>query len=155
MSKAIKYGLLGLLCGSLAYLVFSILLSWKLGTGEFYFTIPALVNEYGNELLSASLQISTFLWLGMASGVAFSMIENMDWSPQKQSAGYLLTLTIGLIPTAFVGRWFEHLFIGFFSYLIILTGISVVLFIIGWIKLKRDVIQIKQAIALEKEDIHE
>jgi len=59
-----------------------------------------------------------------------------------------------LIPTAFVGRWFEHLFIGFFSYLIILTGISVVLFIIGWIKLKRDVLQIKQAIALEKEDIY-
>ena len=105
MSKAIKYGLLGLLCGSLAYLVFSILLSWKLGTGEFYFTIPALVNEYGNELLSGSLQILTFLWLGMASGVAFSMTENMDWSPQKQSAGYLLTLTIGLIPTAFVVLW--------------------------------------------------
>ena len=101
MSKAIKYGLLGLLCGSLAYLVFSIFLSWKLGTGEFYFTLPALVNEYGNELLSASLQIFTFLWLGMASGVAFSMTENTDWSPQKQSAGYLLTLTIGLIPTAF------------------------------------------------------
>ena len=58
MRKAIKYGLLGLLCGSLAYLVFSILLSWKLGTGEFYFTIPALVNEYGNELLSGSLQES-------------------------------------------------------------------------------------------------
>ena len=147
MSKAIKYGLLGLLCGSLAYLVFSIFLSWKLGTGEFYFTLPALVNEYGNELLSASLQIFTFLWLGMASGVAFSMTENTDWSPQKQSAG--------LIPTAFVGHWFEHLFIGFFSYLIILTGISVVLFIIGWIKLKRDVIQIRQAIALKKEDIYE
>ena len=117
MGKAIKYGLLGLLCGSLAYLVFSILLSWKLGTGEFYFTIPALVNEYGNELLSGSLQILTFLWLGMASGVAFSMTENTDWPPQKQSAGYLLTLT--------------------------------------WIKLKRDVLQIKKAIALEKEDIHE
>ena len=39
--------------------------------------------------------------------------------------------------------------------LIILTGISVVLFIIGWIKLKYDVLQIKQAIALEKEDIYE
>lgn len=75
MRKAIKYGLLGLLCGSLAYLVFSILLSWKLGTGEFYFTIPALVNEYGNELLSGSLQILTFLWLGMASGVALSLIH--------------------------------------------------------------------------------
>ena len=79
----------------------------------------------------------------------------MDWSPQKQSAGYLLTLTIGVVPTAVVGRWFEHLFIGFFSYLIILTGISVVLLIIGWIKLKCDVLQIKQAIALEKEDIYE
>lgn len=155
MNKAIKYGLLGLLCGSLAYLVFSILLSWKLGTGEFYFTIPALVNEYGNELFSASLQIFTFFWLGMACGVAFSMTENADWSPLKQSVGYLLTLTIGLIPTAFVGHWFDHLFIGFFSYLLILTGISLVLFIISWIKLKRDIIQIKQAIAFEKEDIYE
>ena len=48
--------------------------------------------------------------------------------------------------------------IGFFDALpdnLILTGISLVLFIIGWIKLKRDVIQIKQAIALEKEDIYE
>src|SRR5699024_5071239 len=155
LHDAVPICLLGLLCGSLAYLVFSILLSWKLGTGEFYFTIPALVNEYGNELLSGSLQILTFLWLGMASGVAFSMTENMDWSPQKQSAGYLLTLTIGLIPTAFVGRWFEHFFIGLFSYLLILTGISLVLFIICWINQKRDVIQIKQAIALEKEDIYE
>ena len=47
-----------------------------------------------------------------------------------------------------IWHWFEHLFIGFFSYLIILTGISAVLFIIGWIKLKRDVLQIKKAIAL-------
>ena len=103
MSKAIKYGLLGLLCGSLAYLVFSILLSWKLGTGEFYFTIPALVNEYENKLLSASLQIFTFLWLGMASGVAFAVTENTEWSPQKQSAGYLLTLTIRLDTNSFCG----------------------------------------------------
>ncbi len=77
MRKAIKYGLLGLLCGSLAYLVFSILLSWKLGTGEFYFTIPALVNEYGNELLSASLQISTFLWFGPTSILWTKKVERL------------------------------------------------------------------------------
>lgn len=155
LNKVVKYSFLGMLCGSFSCLIFSVLLSLKMGTGAFYFAIPALVNEYGNELISTVLQITTFLWLGFACGVAFAITENMEWSTQKQFVGYFVVVTIGLIPAAFMGHWFQHLFIGLFSYLLSLTAISLILFIIGWIKLNRDIVQIKRVIALEKENTNE
>lgn len=70
MKKTIfKCGVNGMLWGSFACLLFSILLSLRLNTGEFCFVLPALAADYGNGMTAGILQILAFLWLGGCAGL--------------------------------------------------------------------------------------
>ena len=75
--------------------------------------------------------------------------ENVELGPIKQGAGYLVSLTMGILPLAWTGQWFKHIFIGIFSYLIIVAVISLLLFVIGFVKC--DVNEIRQAIGIGEE----
>ena len=149
--KALKFGTVGFLLGCFAYLLFSTVVSLRMNTGDFYFALPALTNNYNNELFATIAQIATFTWLGLACGIAYLFSEK----PLKQAVGYLVSLTVGILPLAWAGQWFEHIFIGIFSYIIIVAIVSLLLFVIGLVKLKCDVIEIKQAIGIGKEVNHE
>ena len=153
--KALKFGAAGFLLGCFAYLLFSIVVSLRMNTGDFYFTLPALANNYSNELFATIVQIATFTWLGLACGIAYLFSENVELEPVKQGVGYVLSLTVGMLPLAWTGQWFKHIFIGIFSYIIIVAVVSLFLFVIGLVKLKCDVDEIKQAIGIGKEVNHE
>lgn len=142
---------MGFLLGCFAYLLFSIAVSLRMNTGDFYFALPALSNDYSSELFATLAQIATFCWLGIACSVAYQFTQNVDLEPVKQGIGYLVSLTVGIVPLAWTGHWHEHIFIGIFSYIIIIAVISLLIFVIGLIKLKRDVDEIKQAIGIGKE----
>ena len=114
----------------------------------FYITI----NNYNNELFAVIAQIATFTWLGLACGIAYLFCENVEFDPVKQVVGYLISLTVGMLPLAWTGQWFEHVFIGIFSYVFIVVVISLFIFLIGLVKLKCDVNEIKQALGIGKED---
>ena len=148
--KILKYSMEGLLCGSFVYLVFSILLSLRLNTGDFYLVLPALAEDYKSELFATMIQIFVFCWFGGFCGIAYFFSECVEWSFQKQVIGYIFSLTTGMVPLAFVGHWFEHLAIGLFSYLLILLAITFILFVISWFKLKSDVNKIKKEIGIRK-----
>ena len=60
-----------------------------------------------------------------------------------------------MLPLAWTGQWFKHVFIGIFSYIIIIAIVSLLLFMIGLVKLKCDVDEIKQAIGVGEEVNHE
>lgn len=111
-----------------------------------YFTL------YNNELFAVIAQIATFTWLGLACGIAYLFCENVEFDPVKQVVGYLISLTVGMLPLAWTGQWFEHVFIGIFSYVFIVAVISLFIFLIGLVKLKCDVNEIKQALGIGKED---
>ena len=100
-------------------------------------------------------QIATFTWLGLACGIAYLFSENVELEPAKQAVGYLVSLTVGMLPLAWTGQWFKHVFIGIFSYIIIITIVSLLLFMIGLVKLKCDVDEIRQAIGVGEEVNHE
>ena len=153
--KALKFGTVGFLSGCFAYLLFSIAVSLRMNTGDFYFVLPALVKEYGNELLAALLQIAAFTWLGTACGIAYMFSENVEFEPTKQCMGYLASLTVGILPLAWTGQWFKHVFTGIFSYIMIVAIVSLLLFVIGIVKLKCDVDAIRQAIGIGEEVINE
>ena len=149
--KALKFGATGFLLGCFAYLLFSIAVSLRMNTGDFYFALPALTNDYSSELFATLVQIITFSWLGIACGIAYLIVENVDLEPTKQGIGYLVSLTVGILPLVWVGHWHEHLFIGIFSYFIIVAAISILIFIIGLIKLRLDVNEIKRTIGIRKD----
>ena len=153
--KALKFGTVGFLLGCFAYLLFSIVVSLRMHTGDFYFTLPALANKYSNEMFATIAQIATFTWLGLACGIAYLFSENVELEPAKQAVGYLVSLTVGMLPLAWTGQWFKHVFIGIFSYIIIIAIVSLLLFMIGLVKLKCDVDEIKQAIGVGEEVNHE
>lgn len=144
---------MGLLLGCFGYLLFSILVSLRLNTGAFYFALPALAKECGNEFFAALLQIFLFAWLGTACGIAFQFSENTELEPAKQGVGYLASLTVGILPLGWAGHWWEHVFIGAFSYVIIISVISLFCFFVTLAKTNRDVKEIKRAIGLHKEFI--
>ena len=153
--KALKFGTVGFLLGCFAYLLFSIVVSLRMKTGDFYFTLPALANKYSKEMFATIAQIATFTWLGLACGIAYLFSENVELEPAKQAVGYLVSLTVGMLPLAWTGQWFKHVFIGIFSYIIIITIVSLLLFMIGLVKLKCDVDEIRQAIGVGEEVNHE
>ena len=115
IKKALKFGTVGFLIGCFAYLLFSIVVSLRMDTGDFYFALPALIHNYNNELFAVIAQIATFTWLGLACGIAYLFCENVEFDPVKQVVGYLISLTVGMLPLAWTGQWFEHVFIGIFS----------------------------------------
>ena len=149
--KALKFGTVGFLLGCFAYLLFSIVVSLRMNTGDFYFVLPALANDYNNELLATIVQITTFTWLGIACGIAYMFSENVEFEPIKQGVGYWVSLTVGILPLAWTGRWYKHIFIGIFSYIIIIAVVSLLLFVIGLVKLKCDLDEIRQAIGIDME----
>ena len=67
----------------------------------------------------------------------------------------MVSLTVGMLPLAWTGQWYKNIFIGIFSYIIIVAVVSLLLFVIGLVKLKCDVDEIKQAIGIDKEVNHE
>ena len=152
IKKALKFGTVGFLIGCFAYLLFSIVVSLRMDTGDFYFALPALIHNYNNELFAVIAQIATFTWLGLVCGIAYLFCENVEFDPVKQVVGYLISLTVGMLPLAWTGQWFEHVFIGIFSYVFIVAVISLFIFLIGLVKLKCDVNEIKQALGIGKED---
>lgn len=153
--KALKFGAIGFLLGCFAYLLFSIVVSLRMNTGDFYFTLPALASYYKNELFAVIAQIITFVWFGTACGIAYLFIENVELEPNKQGIIYLVSLTVGMIPLVWTGQWIENIFIGIFSYVIIVTVVSLFLYVIGLVKLKNDVDEIKKAIGVGKEAHHD
>lgn len=153
--KALKFGTAGFLFGCFAYLLFSLIVSLRINTGDFYFALPALANDYENELVAVMIQIATFTWFGTFCGIAYLFNENVAIEPAKQSAGYLVSLTVGMLPLAWTGQWFKHIFTGLFSYLILVAAVSLLFFVIGFIKLKSDVREIRQAIGIGEEDTNE
>ncbi len=99
------------------------------------------------------LQILAFLWLGGMCGAAYAIGNSTNLALWRQAAGYLCALTAGLGPVSFLGRWYEHLFVGIFSYLIFLGSISALLYLIGWINLRNDIVKIRNAIQADKEGL--
>ena len=104
--KALKFGTVGFLFGCFAYLLFSIVVSLRMNTWDFYFALPALENNYSNELFATIAQIVTFTWLGLACGIACLFSENVELEPVKQGVGYLVSLTVGIIQLIMIStKW--------------------------------------------------
>ena len=78
-------------------------------------------------------------------GAAYAIGNSTNLALWRQAAGYLCALTAGLGPVSFLGRWYEHLFVGIFSYLIFLGSISALLYLIA-MALERTGLDVYEAI---------
>lgn len=132
---------------SIEYLI-TIAYSLIWGQGYYSPCVPELANAMGNEIRAVLLQ--TFLSGVLGSGFgAASLIWEIDaWSIFKQTGIYFLTVSLFMLPIAWLTCWMEHSITGFLSYF----GIFVFIFALVWII---QYLSIRQKIRKLNESLHQ
>ena len=143
----------GMVLGTFIYIVFSILISLRMNTGEFYPVLPAIAKEYKNELIATIIQIGMFCWLSVFAGYANRIARKHELSKGKQILEYVILLSIAQIPMAVIYHWENNFFVGICNYLLISLLISLILYLVELGKLKKDINEIRKAINSFEEDV--
>ena len=136
----------GMVFGTFIYIVFAILISLRMNTGEFYPVIPAIAKEYKNELIATIIHIGMFCWLSVFAGYANRTARKHELPKGKQILEYVIFLSIAQIPMAAIYHWENNFFVGICNYLLISLLISLILYLVELGKLKKDINEIRKAI---------
>lgn len=126
--KVIKRFLAGFPSGVAIGYVITILVSAMIGTGRYYACSTAFSEAVGSELGAVIVQA---LLCGIQGGgyAAASVIwERDDWSLLRQTGVYLLTISLLMMPIAYICCWMEHSVKGFLIYF----GIFLLIFCVIW-----------------------
>ena len=127
--KTVLRGIIGMPVGIFIGYMITILVSLGWGSGEYLPCAPELAASMGSEMGAVLLQTLLCAVLGAAFG-ASSMIWEMErWSIARQTAAYLLTTSLAMLPTAYLLYWMRHSLAGFLIYL----GIYLLIFLAIWL----------------------
>ena len=152
--KIMKCAIKGILWGFILHTIFSLILSLRINTGEFYTVLPALVKDYKNELCATIIQICAFAWLAFFVEIANYLSKRLILREKWQMLGYIILLTLGQLPMAIIYHWNERIILGIFSYIIISSIITGILYVADWKRLKEDIDEIRTPTEiLDKEKI--
>ncbi len=127
--KIFLRGILGFPIGVTIGYAISIFISLGWADGSYIPCVPELTEAVGSEVYAVALQalLSGLLGAGFAASSVIWEIEK--WSLAKQSGIYFLTISLIMLPIAYVSYWMEHSAAGFFSYF----GIFVLIFAVFWV----------------------
>ena len=146
--KIIKCVIKGILWGCLFHAIFSIILSLRINTGEFYAVLPALIEDYKNELCATIVQISSFAWLASFLEIANYLSQILILQQKWQMLVYIILLTLGQLPLAVMYHWNQKIILGIFSYIIISSISTCVLYFADWKRLKDDIDEIRREVGI-------
>lgn len=133
--RAVHGAPLGIALGT----IISILISAVWGGGYYAPCVPELVQELGSELGAMILQTALCALLGAMFGGASVVWEIESWSIVKQTGVYFLVASLSMMPIAYFTRWMEHSIAGCLSYFGIFVVIFAVIWLIQYIRGRRDV----------------
>lgn len=126
MEKKIMFRvMIGFPGGVLISYVISIIISLLMGQGQFFATVPSLIEQMGSEINAVLVQfvlagIYGAIWAG--SSVIW---ENEDWSLLKMTVVHFLIASISTFPIAYFTHWMGHNLAGMLSYFAIFIAIYV------------------------------
>lgn len=126
--KILARGALGFPLGIAIGYIITILISLIFANGYYSPCAPELISVTGSEINAVVLQ--TFLCGLLGTGFAASSViwEIEHWSIAKQTGIYFLTISLIMLPIAYLNYWMEHTVTGLFGYL----GIFVLIFVLIW-----------------------
>lgn len=133
--RAVRGAPLGIALGT----IISILISAVWGGGYYAPCVFELVQELGSELGAMILQTALCALLGAMFGGASVVWEIESWSIVKQTGVYFLVASLSMMPIAYITRWMEHSIAGCLSYFGIFVVIFAVIWLIQYIRGRRDV----------------
>ena len=147
--KIIMRGLFGLPTGIAIGFVITLIISACIGNGSFYPVTPELIDTMGNELNAVILQTVLCAIMGVGFAAASVIWELDSWSLAKQSGVYFMTISVVMLPIAYVTNWMKHTILGVLSYVAIFAAIFVVVWLSQYLLWKR---KIKKMNALVSKD---
>lgn len=130
MSKKVMLrGALGFPLGIALGYAITIAISWFWANGYYAPCVPELITAMGSEIgaVTAQALLSGLVGAGFAGA---SVIWEMErWSLAKQTGIYFATVSLVMLPVAYLTYWMEHSVTGFLSYF----GIFALLFVLIWL----------------------
>lgn len=127
--KIVLRSILGFPLGlALGYLI-TIIISLILANGYYSPCVPELTAMMGSEINAVLFQALLCGILGSGFAAASVIWEMDDWGLVKQTGLYFLTVSVIMMPIAYVARWMEHSIKGVLIYF----GIFFIIFAVIWI----------------------
>lgn len=127
--KLILRSLLGFPVGVTIGYFITILISLIWAEGYYAPCVPEFIDAAGNEIRAVLLQ--AVLCGVMGAGFAASSViwEIESWGLAKQTGVYFISISLLMLPIAYITYWMEHSIKGFLSYFGIFVGIFVFIYI--------------------------
>ncbi len=113
---------------AIGYLI-TICISLGWAEGAYWPCVPELVAAMGNEINAVVLQALLCGLLGAGFAASSVIWEMENWGIVKQSGIYFMSISVIMLPIAYVTYWMEHSVAGVLSYF----GIFVLIFVLVWI----------------------
>lgn len=126
--KLILRTLLGVPLGITIGYIMTIMTSLVWANGYYSPCAPAMIDQFGSEILAVIVQMLLCGLLGGVYAGASVIWEIEDISIVKQTGLYIIILAVTIMPIAYITYWMEHTWLGFIQY----TGIFVLIFVIIW-----------------------
>lgn len=123
---------------SIGYLI-SIAASFIWADGAYSPCVPELIDIAGSEINAVVLQAFLCAILGSGFGASSVIWEIEEWSLIKQTGIYFLIVSVLMMPIAYVTYWMEHSIFGFLSYFGLFALIFTVIWLIQYLRIKRNV----------------
>lgn len=132
MTSIITRFFIGAAIGVCISTLISAVISSSLGEGVFYFCEPQMIEQFGNEMNAAWVQIIISMILGGGSALA-SFIWQVDrWSLFRQSLTFFAILFALIIPSAWICFWMPHNLLGLVKFAVIFTVIFALIWVIEY-----------------------
>lgn len=119
--------------------VISIVISAFWAGGDYLPYEPTLAETVGSPLRAMVIQTALCALLGAGFGGLSVIWELEDWSLVKQTGIYFLGTSLVMLPIAYLNYWMEHSIAGCLSYFGIFVVIFAVIWLIQYIRGRRDV----------------
>lgn len=149
--KIVLRSILGFPLGlALGYLI-TIIISLILANGYYSPCVPELIAMMGSEINAVLFQALLCGILGSGFAAASVIWEMEEWGLVKQTGLYFLTVSVIMMPIAYVARWMEHSIKGVLIYFGIFFIIFAVIWIMQYVIAKRNVKKLNE-ILYNKQD---
>lgn len=108
--------LLGAPIGVAISMIVTIIISFAVGDGRYYATVPELVADCGGELRAVALQTACSMLYGAVWAGASAIWDAEGWSLLKMTLIHLAVCSAATFPFAYCMRWMAHSLPGILRY---------------------------------------
>lgn len=136
----------GFLMGIFIVYLITIITSIMKPGGQYYPTVPTLIDQMGSEINAVLFQLLFSGLYGSIWAVSSLIWKNENWSILKMTIVHFLITSIITLPIAYFTHWMGHNMVGLVRYFLIFIGIYAGVWLFQYISWKNEVKQLNTKI---------